>query len=74
MRYMSWTAYYTAVDFHPRRRFPRAAAEPRRFRPYRVSLAAGVFALLSNQLLEGTKQIKLYSQSQKNEPLIKPVD
>ncbi len=74
---MSWTAYYTAVDFHARLRFPRAAAEPRRFRAYRVSslpLSAGVFALLSNQLLEGTKQIKLYSPSQKNEPLIKHVD
>ncbi|MGC3789477.1 hypothetical protein ACPS01_13325 [Priestia aryabhattai] len=42
---MSWTAYYTAVDFRARLRFPRAAAEPpRRWR--------------SNQLLEGTKQMK----------------
>jgi len=27
---MSWTACYTAVDFHARLRFPRAAAEPPR--------------------------------------------
>ncbi len=72
---MSWNAYYTTVDFRARLRFPRAAAEPpRRFRTCGVSLPAGVFALLSNQLLEGTKQIKLYLQSQKNEPLIKHVD
>jgi len=51
---MSWTAYYTAVDFRARLRFPRAAAEP-----------AGVFALPSNHLLEGTKQMKLYSPSKK---------
>ena len=60
MRYMSWTAYDTAGDFRARLRFPRAGAEPPR-------------RLRSNQLLEGTKQIKLYSPSQKNEPLIKHV-
>ncbi|WP_312036090.1 hypothetical protein [Priestia aryabhattai] len=33
MRYTSWTAYYTAVDFRARLRFPWAAAEsPRRLR------------------------------------------
>nr|WP_183128436.1 hypothetical protein [Priestia megaterium] len=38
MRYMSWTAYDTAIDFRARLRFPRAAAEPpRRFRSYGVS-------------------------------------
>ena len=72
---MSWTAYYTAVDFRARLCFPRAAAEPpRRFRSYGVSFPAGVFVLLSNQLLEGTKQIKLYSPLQKNEPLVKHID
>ncbi len=52
MRYMSWTAYYTAVDFRARLRFPRADAEPPRRLP-------------SNQLLEKTKQIKRCSPQQK---------
>jgi len=30
MSYMSWTAYYTAVDFRAKLRFPRAVAEPPR--------------------------------------------
>ncbi|WP_277448125.1 hypothetical protein [Priestia sp. P5] len=35
---MSWTAYYTAVDFRARLRFPRAAAEPpHRLRSFGVS-------------------------------------
>ncbi|MED4008377.1 hypothetical protein P4629_23610 [Priestia aryabhattai] len=79
MRYMSWTAYDTAIDFRARLRFPRAAAEPpRRFRSCGVS-PVPLFPQESspcppNQLLEATKQIKLYAPSQKNEPLIKQVD
>jgi len=67
---MSWTAYYTAVDFRARLRFPRAAAEPpRRLRFSRRSLRLALQSTARRNETDNT----MFTIT-KNGPLIRHVD
>jgi hypothetical protein len=70
---MSWTAYYTAVDFRARRRSPRAAAyAPAGSHLFRFSRRSLRLALQSTARRNKTDNTMFTIT--KNEPLIRHVD